>query len=509
VQAVLTPEQMAAADRAAIAAGTPPLVLMERAGWAVAEAVVRVGGGAYGRRVLVVCGKGNNAGDGLVAARLLAAWGAMPTVVFLDDPASLKGDARTNLERLRGVRRLVFGQPSFGRELARSDVVVDAIVGTGFRGSLSGPAAAAVEAVNASGRPVVAVDIPSGVDGVTGHVEGPAIRGTVTVTMAAPKLGIVVHPGSELAGTVEVADIGIATPRPPAVVGMPEARDVAAVLGRRPLDSHKRSVGTVLIVAGSVGMSGAMALAALGALRTGAGLVTMATVASIAREVDQTVVEATTLPLPETTRGTIAAGAVGPVLERASTVDAVAIGPGLTTNPETVEAVRKLVAALELPVVVDADGLNALAGDPGILAHRTFPTVVTPHPGELGRLLGTWSSEVQADRLGSARDAAHRLQAAVVLKGYRSIVADPSGATVVVTTGGPALATGGTGDVLTGVTVTLLAGRADPFAAAWAGSWIHGRAGDVLERLLGARGVVAGDLPAAIAGVTRDLEEEL
>src|SRR2546422_797380 len=180
---------MAAADRAAIAAGTPPLMLMERAGWAVAEAVVRVGGGAYGRRVLVVCGKGNNAGDG----------------------------------------------------------------------------------------PVVAVDIPSGVDGVTGHVEGPAIRGTVTVTMAAPKLGIVVHPGSELAGTVEVADIGIATPRPPAVVGMPEARDVAAVLGRRPLDSHKRSVGTVLIVAGSVGMSGAMALAASGALRTGAGLVTTAT----------------------------------------------------------------------------------------------------------------------------------------------------------------------------------------------------------------------------------------
>src|SRR2546421_288868 len=235
---------MAAADQAAIAAGTASLVLMERAGWAVARAVVRVGGGAYGRRVLVVCGKGNNAGDGLVAARLLA------------------------------------------------------------------------------------VDIPSGVDGVTGHVEGPAIRATVTVTMAAPKLGIVVHPGSELAGTVEVADIGIPTPQPPAVVGMPEAPDVAAVLGRRPLDSHKRSVGTVLIVAGSVGMSGAMALAASGALRTGAGLVTMATVASVAREVDQTVVEATTLPLPETTQGTIATSAVGPVLERASSVDAVAIGPG-------------------------------------------------------------------------------------------------------------------------------------------------------------------------------------
>jgi NAD(P)H-hydrate epimerase len=354
----------------------------------------------------------------------------------------------------------------------------------------------------------VAVDIPSGVDGTTGRVEGPALRATATVTMAARKLGIVLHPGSELAGAVEVADIGIDVPSPPEVMGMPGGRDVARVLGRRPLDSHKRSVGTVMIVAGSVGMSGALVLSASGALRTGAGLVTMATVASLARAADQTVVEALTLPLPETPQGTLAAGAVGRVLERAATVDAVAVGPGLTTDPETVEAVRKIVAGLELPLVVDADGLNALAGDPAVLAHRGLPTVVTPHPGELARLLGTSSLEIQTDRVASAREAAERLRATVVLKGYRSVVADPAGATAVITTGGPELATGGTGDVLTGVTVALLAARADPFAAAWAGSWLHGRAGDSLGRLLGDRGVLAGDLPPAIAGVIHDLEEE-
>lgn len=268
--AVLTPEQMAAADRATIAAGTPSLTLMERAGAAVTRVAVRVAGGSYGRRFLVLAGKGNNGGDGLVAARHLAARGAFPVVVFTDDPASLSGDARTNLQRLRNVRTLRFDDAGFARELGRTDVVVDALYGTGFKGTLTGSPARCVTATNASGRPVVAVDIPSGVDGLTGRVEGPAIRATATVTMAALKLGIVFHPGSEHAGTVEVADIGIAVPQFPDVIGVPEPGDVAKVLGRRPRDAHKRSVGTAMIVAGSVGMPGAAALAATGALRSGA-----------------------------------------------------------------------------------------------------------------------------------------------------------------------------------------------------------------------------------------------
>lgn len=507
MQAVLTPEQMAAADRAAISAGTPSVTLMERAGLAIARATARLTSGAYRRNILVVCGRGNNAGDGLVAARRLRALGARPSVVLLDDPARLTGDAATNLQRLRAVPANRYEPQAFHQELNQAHAVIDAIVGTGFRGTLEGDAAEAVRALNAAGLPVVAADIPSGVNGTTGRVDGPAVRARITVTMGAPKLGLVLHPGCEYAGEVEIAGIGIPTPQYPEVIGVPEPADVAQVLGRRPLDSHKRSVGTAMVVAGSVAMSGAAALATAGALRSGAGLVTMATVASKVPFVHQSVLEALTLLLPETSKGTIAAGSVELIADRAASVDAVAIGPGLSTNPETVEVVRKLVATLDKPLVLDADGLNALAGDPGILPARSAPTVITPHPGELGTLLGVPTAEVQADRLRAARQAANTLGVTVVLKGYRSIVADPSGATVVITTGGPALATGGTGDVLTGVTVALLAGGQHPaLAAAWAASWIHGRAGDVLEQQLGARGVLAGDLPRAVAGVMHDLE---
>ena len=519
MRTVLTPQQMAEADRATIAAGTPSLALMQRAGFAVARAALRLAGGSYGRRVLILCGKGNNAGDGLVAARVLAGWGCFPVVVSLDAPASLSGDALANWGRLRGVRHLRFDPDSLGRELARCDLVIDAIVGTGFRGALSGAAAQAVGALNASGRPVLAVDIPSGVDGATGAVGGPAVRATVTVTMAAAKFGLILHPGSEYAGRVEVADIGIATPQPPEAGGIPEAADVARALGRRPLDAHKRSVGTVMVVAGSAQMPGAAGLAIRAALRAGAGLVTLATVASVAEEVHPGAFEATTLHLPATAAGTIARVALQAILDRAATVDAVAVGPGLTTQPETAELVRALAAALDVPLVVDADGLNALAADPGILAGRTAPTIITPHPGEASRLLGISSSAVQADRLQAAAMLAARCNAEVILKGYRSIVASPGGRLGVVTTGGPALASGGTGDVLTGVTVALLAamsvpaGRSgaqgaarDPYPAAWAASWIHGRAGDLLGQRYGVRGVLAGDLPAAVAGVLHDLE---
>jgi hydroxyethylthiazole kinase-like uncharacterized protein yjeF len=507
VQAVLTPEQMAAADRAAIAAGTPSTTLMERAGLAVARATVALAGGAYGRRVLILCGKGNNAGDGLVAARFLDAWGALPVVVFLNDPGAFRGDPRRNLERLGPVRTLSYGPAALDRELACSDVVVDAIVGTGFSGTLAGDAAAAVIAVGASGCPVVAVDIPSGVDGLSGRVDGPAIRAAVTVTMGAPKIGTIVAPGCGYAGRLEIAGIGIpVAPAGGAFAGLPGPADVAGVLGRRPLDSHKRSVGTVLVVAGSVAMPGAAALATTAALRAGAGLVTLATVAPVAEQMHPLVPEATTLILPATDAGTIAATAVDLILARAETVDAVAIGPGLTTNPETVTVVRAVAAAVGLPLVVDADGLNAVADDPGVLSARRHPTVITPHPGEMSRLAGTSSKAVQADRFAAARETAARLRATVVLKGYRSIVAAPSGETVVITTGGPALATGGTGDVLTGVTAAVLAGGADAFRAAWAASWVHGRAGDLLGERIGNRGVVAGDLPAAVREILHQLE---
>jgi hydroxyethylthiazole kinase-like uncharacterized protein yjeF len=509
VLAVLTPEQMAAADRETIAAGTPSSVLMERAGQAVARAALAVAGGGYGRRFLILCGKGNNGGDGLVAARLLAAEGATPVVILLADPAALTGDPARNLALLRRVRILSYTPPALARELQRSDLVIDALFGTGFTGGLRGDAAAAAEAVNASGLPVVAVDIPSGVDGATGGVDGPAIRAAVTVTMAAPKPGLILYPGSAYAGRVEVAGIGIGVPPAgPDVLGAPQAPDVAAVLGRRPPDAHKRSVGTVLVMAGSVAMPGAAALATAAALRAGAGLVTLATVEPVAHQMHASVPEATTLLLPATPEGSVAAAALEPILARAAGVDAVAIGPGLTTHPETAALVRSLAGSLQRPLVVDADALNALAAGagPDLLARRSHPTIITPHPGEMARLAGSSSKEIQADRAGTARAMAARLKAAVVLKGFRSIVAGPGGDTAVITTGGPALATGGTGDVLTGVTAALAAGGAGPYTAAWAASWLHGRAGDLLGARRGVRGVLAGDLPAAVAEVMHELE---
>jgi len=511
VLAVLTPEQMAAADSATIAAGTPSSTLMERAGRAVAQAGVRLAGGSYGRRFLVLCGKGNNGGDGLVAARLLAGWGGSAAVIFLTDPSRLTGDPAANLARLPpGVRRLRYDAQTLARELDRSDVVIDALFGTGFAGALAGDPAAVVEAANGSHRPTLAVDIPSGVAGGSGQVDGPAIRAAATITMAAFKLGLVLAPGSEYAGRVEVADIGIAVPAAgPDVIGVPGPADVTTALGHRPNEAHKRSVGTVMVVAGSAAMPGAAALATAAALRAGAGLVTLATVEPVAHQMHARIPEATTLLLPATSTGSIAAAALQPILERSETVDAVAVGPGLTTNPETAALVRTLVERVRRPLVVDADGLNALAEHPEVLARRTLPAVITPHPGEMARLAASSSKAVQSDRIGVARRVAAELSATVVLKGYRSIVAAPDGQTAVITTGGPALATGGTGDVLTGVTAALLAGGptgGQPFRAAWAAAWLHGRAGDLLGARLGSRGVLAGDLPAAVAEVMHELE---
>lgn len=500
---------MAAADKATIDAGTPSLELMERAGGAVARAAVKMAGGAYGRRFVIVCGKGNNGGDGFVAARKLAWAGAYPVVVLVEDPSSFRADALHNFNRLRRIRRIGFEPDALRHELDRASVVIDAIFGTGFSGSASGTAAEAIEMVNASGVAVLAVDIPSGVDGATGEVRGPAVSARATITMGALKTGLLLHPGSEHAGEVEVADIGISPELLRSRFRLVERADVATALRPRPPVAHKKSVGTVMVVAGSVGMSGAAALAARGALRAGAGLVTIAAPASVALQLDQSVAEALTLPLPETGRGTIEASAVDAVLARAAEVDAVAIGPGLSTDPETVEFVRKLIAALDKPLVIDADALNAFAGSVNEIAERRAPTILTPHPGEIARLLNVDTAEVGRDRLGSARQAAALSNAVVVLKGYRTIVAGPSGDACLITTGGPALATGGTGDVLTGVTAAFLAAGLGASQAAWCASWVHGRAGDLLARRLSDRGVLAGDLPEALAEVLSALAGEV
>ena len=498
---MLTPSEMGGADRAAIEAGTPGFALMTAAGAAVGRAAIQMMGGAYGRRVLVLCGKGNNGGDGLVAAAWLHRKGSKCTVVTLEDPASFKGDAARGLEELRGATPLRFDGQAVSQQLRRCDLVVDAMFGTGFKGALSGPAEQAASLMDGIDTPVLAIDIPSGVNGETGAVEGSAIKADVTVTLGALKPGLIMHPGARLAGEVRVADIGIGDEHMSGSLWVAEGEDAAGVLPPRPAWAHKRSVGKVLVVAGSTGMAGAAALAATGALRAGAGLVWAAVPASIAAQTNSAVREAIAVGLPETGSGTLEAGAVTRVLELAAQADAVALGPGLSRDPETVEFVRKLVPAVDRPLVIDADGLFAFASSPEALGARRYPTVLTPHSGELGRLVGFEPAEIDADRIAAARSAAERTAAVVLLKGRPTIVARPDGQCVAATTGGPVLATGGTGDVLTGVIAALAAGGASDFDAAWAGAWIHGAAADLLSAISD-RGLLAGDLldmiPSAI-----------
>lgn len=500
---VLSPAQMGAADRSAIASGTRSLDLMERAGRAVGRAALEVAGGSYGRRVVIVCGKGNNAGDGFVAARLIAEAGGFPVVFTLVGSESLSNDARTNFDRLRGVRVAPFTPAALHRELRRADAAIDAMVGTGFRGSLVGQMADAATALNESMVPVIATDIPSGVNGENGTVSGVAVKARITVTMGAMKTGLVLAPGADYTGEIVVADIGVDldSSEPDLLWVTDEA--VAATLPKRSGQSDKRSVGTVLVVAGSVGMAGAPALVARGALRGGAGLVTIASPEPVAVTLHQVVSEGTTIPLPYTKSGSLSAEAVPMILERADKFDAIAIGPGLSTEAETFEAVHQIVSELDKPVVLDADGINAFKDDPGALFTRPAPTVLTPHIRELARLMGSETVDVESDRIGAARHAARDTGATVLLKGFRTLIAEPSGSAYVIGTGGPALATGGSGDVLTGLIAALLAsmGSENSVVAAWAGAWIHGRAGDLLSERYGERGVVAGDIAEALPGV--------
>jgi NAD(P)H-hydrate epimerase len=493
---LLTPEEMAEADERTISAGTPAEVLMERAGRAVAHRAIVLAGGRYGKRAAVVCGVGNNGGDGFVVARLLAAAGMSVRCFNVDPDREPRGAAASALQKLRAAGGIT--QPFERTWLQRADVIVDAVFGTGFRGTAEGDAAKAIGAMNEALAPVLSVDIPSGVEGATGRAEGSAVDARATVVMQAQKVGTAVGRGAALAGQVEVVDIGIGVEG--ARAWMAEAADVAHTLPRRAVDAHKRSGGSVVSIGGSAGMSGAAILAARAAGRAGAGYVTAGVTAAVEPILSGTLPEVLTVTGPGDALAPSAMRAFAPALERA---DAVAVGPGLGTGDAQAGLLDALLPAVEVPLVIDADALNLLAGREAGLEGRAGPTVLTPHPGELARLSRTAIDEVQGDRLRSARDAAARYDCVVLLKGHRTVVARPDGTAVVVPAGGPELATAGTGDVLTGVVAALLAAGLDPFEAAWTAAYVHGEAGAVAARTHGVNGVVAWDvaeaLPAAVA----------
>jgi NAD(P)H-hydrate epimerase len=445
---------MGEADRRAIAAGTAEEVLVERAGAAVARHALRMLGGCYGRRAVVVHGKGNNGADGVVAARRLRARGVGVDVFALAD-----GIAATALQRA----------------LARADLAIDAMFGTGFRGALDGDAALVARAFAESAVPVLAVDIPSGVDGTTGEVRGEAVRAQETVTFAALKPGLLFEPGRSRSGRVHVAEIGIDVAGGSGATALHVLEVADLALPRRSPDGHKWSTG-VFVIGGSPGMTGAPLLAGHAAARSGAGMVVIGVPGVDAADRlggSELVIRA----LPASDAGGLDRDAATAVLDGVHRFHALAIGPGLGREKGAQEAVRRIVAECPLPIVVDADALNALALDPDALHARRAsgfpPAILTPHGGEYERLAG---AAVGADRVGAARDLAARLVSVVLLKGPGTVIADPDGRAVVNRTDRPALAAAGTGDVLTGVITGLLAGGASPFTGAATGAYVHGRA---------------------------------
>jgi ADP-dependent NAD(P)H-hydrate dehydratase / NAD(P)H-hydrate epimerase len=383
-------------------------------------------------------------------------------------------------------------------------VVVDALFGIGFRGTAEGPHAEAIEVVNEGDVPVVAVDVPSGVEGDTAMVRGPAVRADATVTFGAPKVGVVLLPGALRAGVLEVADIGF----PPDLVRgdllLVEADDVVALLPVAAPQAHKRRRGVVLVVAGSRRMTGAPRLVAEGAYRAGAGLVAVATPQAIAPVVQAGLVEATFFPLREGPAGSVAERAWDDLLPAVRAADAVAVGPGLSTDEGTPEFVRRLVERSPVPVVADADALNAFAGKAGELGRRTSDLVLTPHAGEFGRLFGMPAEEVEEDRVGLVRKAAEETRADVLLKGPRTLVGLPGGEVRINPTGSPALSTGGTGDVLTGAVAALIARGLRPADAASVGAYLHGLAGEVAEDATG-EGTTALDVARRLPEAVRQL----
>jgi ADP-dependent NAD(P)H-hydrate dehydratase / NAD(P)H-hydrate epimerase len=508
VKPILTPSEAAELDRASQERGTGAETLMENAGRAVAEAAVRLAGGRYGKRAVVVCGKGNNGGDGLVAARHLDAWGSRVTVLLLDSRDAFREPAATNLTRLErpSVRVRPWSIETLARELARVDVAIDAIFGTGFRGAPEGAYGSAIAALANADVPTVAVDIPSGVNGETGAVDGPAVDADITVTFGAAKPGVVLLPGAERAGVVEVADIGFPDDLVHGDVWLVEDTDVAAWLPARQAETHKRSAGYAVVIGGSRTMTGAVGLMARAAYGAGAGLVAAAVPGSILSVVQTMVREAVFAPLPETDAGTVANGSER-LIEVLGQADAVALGPGMTTDERTSAWIREFVRSDDIPLVLDADGLNAFAGRAAELADRHAGLVLTPHVGEFARMAGVGAGDVASDRIGHVRKLAAETEAVVLLKGSRTLIASPDGSVRVNPTGGSFLATGGTGDVLTGMIAGLLARGIAPADAASAAAYVHGVAGAEAGEELGV-GTTAGDVLDRVAHAFAEVADE-
>jgi len=519
---ILTAAQMQRIDRLTTERfGVPSLTLMENAGRGVEEFLADRFAPLAEHRLVILCGRGNNGGDGMVVARLLRQQGVAPRVFLLADPKTLKGDAAVNWERLAasGAPDVVQDSAAWQRvkpQLQGATLVLDALFGTGLTKPLEGFFAEVVRDINSVRPParIVAVDLPSGIPADTGELIGECVRADASVTFTAPKMAHLFPSACECVGEWAVKQIG--TPAeamqndPELFLNLTQREDLSWLLKPRKLDAHKGNFGHVLILAGSVGKTGAAAMAAKAALRAGAGLVTVATAKSALPIIASLGMEFMTEPLPETEAGTISLRALdyGRLDQLVEGKSVLAVGPGIGTIRETAELVRTVVNQYETPVVLDADGLNAFAGCMETFRANQRVRILTPHPGEMARLTGKTTREILARRVEIAREFAKQHQATLVLKGSRTLTAAPDGQVWVNPTGNPGMATGGTGDVLTGVIAGLVAQYPTRPAAevTAAAVFLHGLAGDLAAAELGETSVIAGDLLDALPRAFRGLE---
>jgi NAD(P)H-hydrate epimerase len=512
---VLNAAQMREADRRTIEeVGIASIVLMENAGRQVVGAMEATFEDLDNMQVAVLAGRGNNGGDGFVVARTLAERGVSVSVYLLGQASDVTGDARINLDILQrlGMDIVEIADAAqwelHGTDVLGADLIVDALYGTGLRGPLTGLAETVVADVNSVARPVVSIDLPSGLLADTAQIPGPAVDATVTVTIAAPKLPLVLAPAERLAGTLVIADIGI----PDSVIDSIDGQRVEVLtrtnmrplVEARPPDSHKGDYGRVLVVGGSRGKSGAAALAAMAALRSGAGLVTVASPRSTASIVATLSAELMTVPVDEAPDGTLAGDTLDLVLDTAA--DVIVVGPGLGRTPSTIQFVTGLLERSGVPVVLDADALNVFEGQVERLVGREdSPVIITPHPGEMARLVGLSTDAVQSNRVEIAREFATTHRVHVVLKGHRTLVASPEGVVAINLTGNPGMATAGTGDVLAGMIGGWFGQLLDADAAARLAVYLHGLAGDLAEADEGEVALMAGDIIDRLGDAVLDL----
>jgi len=514
---LVTSEEMRRIDKKAIEEiGIPSIVLMENAGLKVADAIEKKYGPLKEKYVYIFAGSGNNGGDGMVVARHLFNQKVEAKIFLLAEKKNIKGDAATNLaitEKM-GIPMREITSPAFmeslEKELAKADIVVDALLGTGAKGAPRGLMEEVISSINRHSKNTVAIDIPTGVDADKGTVQGKAIKAEYTVCLAYPKRGLYLYPGMDHAGEIEIVDIGIPT-------GLEEDKinselltlaGISKKLFFRKPSSHKGSFGHLLVIAGSPGMTGAASLTALSALRVGAGLVTLGIPEDLNPILETKLTEVMTLPLPQSKDKTLCKEGFEKIKDFSQKCKAMAIGPGISSTKQTKELISTIIDQLDIPLVIDADGINVLAGELPLLKKYKASLIITPHPGEMSRLVGASVEEIQKDRIGFTMALARRIGAIVVLKGARTVIASKEGNSWVNLTGNPGMATGGSGDVLTGIIGGLLTQKLSCLEAAKTGVYLHGYAADLAAQKKGEISLIASDTLETIPEAIRRIKSE-